>query len=113
VLDRLDDDLDVGQREVVALEQQRLAEIQRERIRETIAKVESRGMPTALAEPLIRGPGDLRLRRRQRLDDDARLLKVLVQCAGYHRVVQAVDHDAQLNVGASRDTDGGGCRDDS
>lgn len=59
--DRLHDELDVREREVPALEQERLIQVTRQRVGEAVAHVEPGRVPGAAPELLVRDPCDPRL----------------------------------------------------
>ncbi len=91
-------DRDVGLREVVALEQERLAARAGERVDEAIAEVEPRRMTAPLAEIAIGGAGDLGLLAGHRLDDDADLGDGFVKAPAGDRASSAVDDDGGFEV---------------
>jgi hypothetical protein len=62
---------DIGLREIVGLEQERLAAGAGQRISETVAEVQAGRTSAAFAEIAIGGAGDLGLLAGSRLDDDA------------------------------------------
>jgi hypothetical protein len=105
--DGLGHELDVGEREVAALEEEGIAELARERVGEAVTQVEPSRVPDAAAEAVVGHPGDSRLLHRERLDLDPPRRQPGVEGTGDHRVAAPVDHRGQLHVAHRREEPAG------
>ena len=85
-------------REVVALEQQRLIGVDRERIGEAVAEVEPGRMPRCFAEVAICLPGDAGLGWSDGGNLDPHCGQERIQPARGCGIALAVDHDARLQI---------------
>lgn len=87
---------DVGVREIVADEQQRLARRPRQRVGETVAEIQPGTMPGSLPEVLVGGAGDADVLGRHRHRFDTCQRDEIVEAATEDRVAIGIHDDGDL-----------------
>ncbi len=93
--------------EVISLEQQGLAEISCERVRETVAKVKARHVAAPLPEESVGLAGDLSMPLGQGFDIDMPSAEEVVEPTAEHWIAVPVNHDCGFEIGPGRHKDFG------
>lgn len=97
--------------EVVALPQQGLTCVERERVGEAIAEIQPSTVTTSLAEVEVRLPGQSRVTFGHWLDDELRFPKQFVKAAADYGVSLIIEHYSALEIACGRESSRAGVDD--